>query len=141
MDTLSCVYILTNVEWDPYSTKFAEDESKMHEIADDELTPNGMYIKSISSNHDDFPDKIVNNLSCTISSTMFKKQLFIKSEDIVTKCAISLKMAQDIIKATTQAFVRNIIHPIECCFRTKVAMLCYNHLKCSFYSDTLFPNQ
>jgi hypothetical protein len=41
----------------------------------------------------------------------------------------------------TQSFVRNAVHPIERRFRTKMATLRYNHLKCRFYSDTLFSSK
>ena len=47
-------------------------------------------------------------------------------------------MAQETIKATTQSYVRNSVHPIERRFKTKAAALRYNHLKCTLYSDAMF---
>ena len=44
------------------------------------------------------------------------------------------------MKATSQKFIRNHLHPIESRFKTKNMTLKYNHLKCHFSTDTFFLN-
>jgi len=85
-------------------------------------------------------------LNCTVlrkvaSTTTLKKQLYVKSEDLAKRWMVGLTVAQNMIKAMTQSFVCNAVHPIERRFRTKMATLRYNHLKCRFYSDTLFSSK
>jgi hypothetical protein len=40
-----------------------------------------------------------------------KKELFVKAEELAKKWMVGIKIAQDTIRATTQSFVRNNIHP------------------------------
>jgi len=51
-----------------------------------------------------------------------------------------LKDAESTMKATSQKFIRNHLHPIESRFKTKNMTLKYNHLKCHFSTDTFFLN-
>jgi hypothetical protein len=67
-----------------------------------------------------------------------KKNLFIQEQELATNWGIGLKDASNTVKATTQLFIRSLLHPIERRFRTKNIALRYNQLKCRFYSDTFF---
>jgi len=118
----------SSIEWEPYSDAFAKEETKFMQTTDGQNTYQHQ-INSFSREYDDFPDMILRNLTCHISATFSTKQLFIKAENLAKKWMVSLNMAQETIKATTQSYVRNSIHPIKRRFKTKAAMLWYNHLK------------
>jgi hypothetical protein len=58
-ELLNCEHIeikSPNVDWEPCSEKFAEEEAKLNET--DGTTPPAHYINSIRTEVDDFPDKI-----------------------------------------------------------------------------------
>jgi hypothetical protein len=104
-------------------------------------------ITSINTNYDDMQDVLIKlNLRRTMknrmntATTTVKKNLFVKEDKLARKWAIGKQVAHDTIKVTTQSFVRNVMHPIERCFKTKNVALCYNHIKHTFTSDTVFAN-
>jgi hypothetical protein len=74
------------------------------------------------------------------SATTVRKNLFIKEEDLSRIWAVGKQIAHDTLKVTPQTFIRNVMHPIECQFKTKNVALCYNHVKCKFSSDTFFSS-
>jgi hypothetical protein len=76
--------------------------------------------------------------STLASVKLDKKNLFIQEQELATNWGIGLKDASNTVKATTQLFIRSLLHPIERRFRTKNIALRYNQLKCRFYSDTFF---
>jgi hypothetical protein len=130
------IEITSAAEWDPHSIHFAEEETKVHYNMASVNTVN-----SLNEHYDDFHDKIMQQLYQISVTNVSKTDLFIKSEDLAKKWMVGEKIAQETIKATTQSFVRNAIHPIEHRFRTKVATLRYNQLGCRFYSDTFFSSE
>jgi len=69
-----------------------------------------------------------------------KKNLFIQEQTLASNWGIGLTDASNTLKATTQSFIRNALHPIERRYRTKNVTLKYNQLKCRFYSDTFFSS-
>jgi hypothetical protein len=80
------------------------------------------------------------NNSCNATTTTVKKNLFVKEDVLAKKWAIGKQIAHDTIKATTQAFVRNVMHPVERRFKTKNVALRYNHIKQTFTPNTFFAN-
>jgi len=122
-----------NEEWEHSSTQFAEEESK-----NENAEVHDKNIKSLNVTYDDFHDRIIRILATTKVS---KTQLFVDSEDLAKRWLVGPKIAQDTVKATTQSFIRNAIHPIERRLKTKAATLRYNQLKCHFYSDTFFSQE
>jgi hypothetical protein len=123
----------TNEEWELYSMQFAEEESKI-----EGAEVHHRNIKSLNVTYDDFHDRIIRILATTKVS---KTQLFVDSEDLAKRWLVGPKIAQDTVKATTQSFICNAIHPIERRFKTKAATLRYNQLKCHFYSDMFFSQE
>jgi len=78
--------------------------------------------------------------SILASTTTMNRRLHATAEDLSKKWAIGKQIASDTVKATTQSFIRNAVHPIERRFKTKNATLRYNQLRSTFYSDTMFSN-
>jgi len=89
----------------------------------------------------DLTDKMYYKLELIIASTTTcSRRLQATSEDLSKRWAVGKQVASDTVKATTQAFIRSAVHPIEHRFKTKNATLRYNHLRSTFYSDTMFSN-
>jgi len=61
-----------------------------------------------------------------------------QEQTLASNWGISLVEAVSTLKATTQKFIRSVLHSIERRFRTKNVALQYNHLKCRLYSNTFF---
>ncbi len=120
----------SEVEWEPYSTQFEENETT--------IESKDHAIMSLGLNYDDFHDRVMRNIASTKVS---KTQLFVSAEDLAKRWMVGTKIAQDTIAASTQSLIRNSIHPIERRFKTKAATLRYNQLKCRFYSDTFFSKE
>jgi hypothetical protein len=138
-ELLNCIHVdITSptIKWVPYSSTFEEEETKLNNAHI--LQPKIYAYKSFNIEHDDFSDTVLCKVASTTTS---KKQLHDKSEDLAKRWMVGLTVALNMIKATTQSFVRNAVHPIERRFRSKMATLQYNHLKCRFYSDTLFSSK
>jgi hypothetical protein len=96
--------------------------------------------------HDEICDRLIrannqHNYRSIAANTIVKKRLFVEEKELAHKWAIGDKIAEDTIKATTQSFIRNALHPIERRFKTKNVTLRYNHLKCRFTSDTFFSSK
>jgi hypothetical protein len=78
--------------------------------------------------------------SISDSTRVTKKGLFVSEEELARKWSIGLKVAENTMKATSQKFIRNHLHPIERRFKTKNMTLKYNNLKCCFSTNTFFSN-
>jgi hypothetical protein len=82
----------------------------------------------------DMTDRINYKLESIIASaTTVNCRLQIMAEDLSKRWAIGKQITSDTVKATTQNFIRNAVHPIECRFKTKNATLRYNQLHSTFY--------
>jgi hypothetical protein len=130
-------------EWEPYSSTFSNMEASIAQKDASNIQSYHTYHHNSNQGnqgieYEDYPDQIMRQLSAT---TTTKKQLFIKAYELSKQWMISLQNAEKTVKATTQSFIRNAVHPIERKFRTKVATLRYNHLRCRFSSDTFFSSQ
>jgi hypothetical protein len=122
------------VEWEPYSPTF-EEEERVYNC-------NNEYgvlkqIASINEEYNEIMDTLLrkNSIKSTVTA---RKNLFVNEETLAKRWAVGIKIAHETIKATSQNFVRNAVHPIERRFQTKNTHLRYNHLKCRFYSDKFF---
>jgi hypothetical protein len=120
------------IEWNPYSTYFAEQENSYEHNSEIRA------ISSINVEYDYYSDTIMRKISTTHTVT---KQLFVDGNQLASKWAIGKNVAEMTVKATTQLFIRSALHPIDRRFKTKNTTLRYNHLKCRFTSDTFFANK
>ncbi len=89
----------------------------------------------------DMTDRMYHRVESILSSTTtMNRRSHTTAEDLSKKWAIGKQIASDTVKATTQSFIRNAVHPIERRFKTKNATLRYNQLRSTLYSDTMFSN-
>jgi hypothetical protein len=116
-------------EWLPYSSNVQE----LEDWAKEEKAN----ISVLTINEMEHSDIFILKLRIMSTQTI-KKHLFIQGQELAKQWSIGTVAADNTIKAMTQRFVRNALHPIECRFRTKNIALKYNHLKCRLSSDTFF---
>lgn len=126
------------IEWEPYAAHFVEEETK-HDSGISLLA--SVKVNSLNIHHDDCHDTIVQKINQVAVTKAAKSDLLGNSETLARRWMVGDKIAQATIKATTQSFIRSAIHPIERRFRTKVATLHYDQVKCRFYSDTFFSSE
>ncbi len=126
-----------NVEWEPYSLSFEEEENACKEEPRIPMIHRHMHYLS-TENHD-ISDTIIQNADYSSLITE-KKTLYVASEELARKWAIGTTLAEATIKATTQRFIQSSIHPIDRPYWTKNTNLKYNVLNCRFTSDTFFSS-
>mmetsp|Transcript_24287 Transcript_24287/g.34810 ORF Transcript_24287/g.34810 Transcript_24287/m.34810 type:complete len:1184 (-) Transcript_24287:1334-4885(-) len=123
--------------WDPYSSDFQEQE-RIYQDSLESAPRANRHIAAFTVNDFEVCDFIHQNIS---GATTSRRKLQFSSSDLAKRWAVGDAIAEQTIKSTTQHFIRSAIHPIERRFRTKTAMLRYNRLKTTFYSDTTFSKQ
>ena len=126
------IVLTSSEEWDPYSGSFA-----MREATE---TSNMIQISAFTTEFMEKADQWMLSNSTLASVKLDKKNLFIQEQQLANNWGIGLKDASNTLKATSQLFIRSLLHPIERRFRTKNTALRYNQLSCRFYSDTFFSS-
>ena len=162
LDTCRQIEYTSDAPWDPYSADFeaseqaahCHDEHRVQRIA--EL--NSRQIAACSTQEDDeLLQALVDGFSRDLSiedslaegdnegdvrqvsavSTQARHSV-ISEEELAKRWGIGLETAQNTIRATTQAGVRRILHPVDRRYRTRRADLKFPTANKPWFSDTAF---
>ena len=120
-----------NAEWDPYSSKFDDDENdalsrSVGRISTEKMMPSheSTELRSISS---------VFSLKATMEHAMISgistgAKLSVTAHVLADNWGVSLSNAEQALKCTTQHFIRCAVNPIEKRYRTAIQQLRYRQL-------------
>jgi hypothetical protein len=147
MNSCQWLVVTDDAEWDPYSSKFNENENdalsrSVGKIRTEKILSsyNSNKLRSISS---------VFSLTATVEHAMISGvstgvKLSVTAQELADNWGMSLSNAEQTLKCTTQHFIQSAVNPIEKRYRTAIQQLEYRQLGSElgrFYSDTMFASK
>lgn len=128
LDSCEWINMTTHiVEWDPYSSAFAENEDEVltNEFQKTNDSRELFEVGLLSKSYDDY--SVLNCIREMCASTITKKDT-LRAEDLSRTLKIGLQTDHDAIKVMTQKVIHNAVHPLQRRFRTMQQQLRYNYL-------------
>ncbi len=99
-----------NLEWNPYSDKFAQNEASYDGSLRIPITRRAM--NYVSSNEHEIIDTIQQDMQCINAIQTSKPQLYVQPEELAHKWAIGKVIAEVTIKATTRSLSGALCIPL-----------------------------
>jgi hypothetical protein len=147
MSSCQWLVLTSDAEWDPYSSKFNDDENdalsrSVGRISTEKMMPSheSTELRSKSS---------VFSLKATMEHAMISgisngAKLSVTAQELTDNWGVSLSNAEQTLKYTTQHLIRSAVNPIEKRYQTAIQQLRYRQLGSElgiFYSDTMFASK
>ncbi len=144
MNSCQWLVLTDDAEWDPYSSKFNEDE---YDALSRSVGRNST--EKMMSSHDSNELRSISSVfslkatveHAVISGVSTGVKLSVTAQELANNWGVSLSNAEHTLKCTTQHFIRSAVNPIEKRYRTAIQQLRYRQLGSElgkFYSDTMF---
>jgi hypothetical protein len=147
MNSCQWLVLTDDAEWDPYSSKFNENENDALSRSVGKIRTERI-LSSYDSNELRSISSVI-SLKATVEHAMISGvstgvKLSVTAQELADNWGVSLSNAEQTLKCTTQHFIRSAVNPIEKRYQTAIQQLKYRQLGSElyrFYSDTMFASK